>query len=228
MQDYLFHSEELPQSIEIDIGGEGRELIQSIVTSWRVGVLPSRGDDQGLSQLYDMFRAYKFWFNPNRLIDAAMILQQRFANSDRRTAADGSFYQQQMRVLYRQLTTTECLDFYGYFTNKDSNYLLRTLRVVKSKQVLSWLPALTATEHEVITQISDFLECVLNALRDELAARRITTAPSAHELIDKEFTPGHRNRLAVTRAIALYIKEALATNPNIEQLFNALAADHKA
>ncbi len=223
VQDYLFHGEELPQGIEIDIGYDWRDLIQSVVKSWRVNMMPVHESDSGMNDIYDLLRAYKYWFNPNRLIDATMILQQRLGKSDISLATDGVFHQQ-MVARYHQLTTTECLDLYGYFANKDSSYLMRTLLAITCGAALSWLPILTCAELRALVHVYDSLECVMNALRDELAVRHINTAPYKRELSATEITPGRRNRNAVIRILSLYFKGGVEKNTKIEQLFKEVEA----
>ncbi|WP_133128727.1 hypothetical protein [Legionella nagasakiensis] len=222
IHDYLFHSEDLPQGIEIEISDECRDLILSAIKSWSSNIAIAESH-HGMSQLHDIFRAYKFWFNPTRLIDAAMILEQKLDKHYSHLRSKDVFYQQ-MQLLYRQLTTTECLDLYGYFANKDSNYLMRTLLVVKRGEVLPWLPPLNSAELDAIKRVYDSLDCVMNALRDELAARHISTAPYKRETAEKKLTPGRRNRNAVIRIITLYTKEASQLNSKLDVLFDAIKA----
>ncbi|AHE66046.1 hypothetical protein [Legionella oakridgensis] len=223
IQDYLFHSEDLPQGIEIEIGDDCRDLILSAIKSWNISIAITEAHPS-MNQLHEIFCAYKFWFNPARLIDAVMILEQKFIKHHGQVNSKDDFFHQ-MRSLYRQLTTTECLDLYGYFANKDSNYLMRTLLVVKRGELLSWLPALNSAELDAINRVYGSLACVMSALRDELATRHISTAPykhDLHELTEKKLTPGRRNRNAVIRIITLYTKKTPRPNTNLEELFKTV------
>lgn len=223
MPDYLFHGEELPHGIEIVIDDDSREAIQSAIKSWRMNTKHINDCQPGMNHLDDMVRAYKFWFNPNRLIDAVMLLKQKISVSGAELVSDNTFYQQ-MQAVYCQLTTTECLDLYGYFANKDSCYLMRTLLVISEGHTLSWLPSLSQAEKSAIIHVYNALECVMNALRAELAARQISTAPYKRTLPARKITPGRRNRNAVTHIITLYSKQAVTMNTKLEQLFNAIEA----
>ncbi len=224
IQDYLFHGEELPQGIEMTVGDDSLEVIQLVIKSLRMNLMLVNECQLGVNQLDEVFRAYKFWFNPNRLIDAVMILDQKTSSHGTRLAADDSMHQL-ILTIYRQRTTTECLDLYGYFANKDSSYLMRTLLVLKGGIDVSWLPTLTQVEKNAVQRVYHRLEWVMNALRDELATRHITTAPYNRALPAKPITPGRRNRNAVARIITLYGREDAEINAKIEQLFSAVETE---
>ena len=134
--DYLFHGDELPQGIMIDVDEEYKEIIQSAIKQLKVKHSPESESQDTLDRLHDLGRAYKFWFNPNRLIDAVMVLQQRLVKDDVPDEYKLVAFQQQMVYLYEQLSTTECLDLYGYFANKDSRYLLYTLFTIDQNKDL--------------------------------------------------------------------------------------------
>ena len=222
--DYLLHSEELPPGIEITITNDCRDIIQSVVKSWHVNVIIVNEEEPHISKVHEMLHAYKFWFNPNRLIDATMLLQQRLANQDSHIESNDCFYQQMLQ-LYHQLTTTSCLDLYGYFSNKDTCYLMRTLSAVDRGVARLHLPTLTSLEKNAIKRVYNALECVMNALRDELSIRCIITVPYRRDLTAKVISPSRRNWNAVSRVIALYGKETVTTtNTKIEKLFEAVEA----
>ena len=210
--DYLFHSEELPQGIEIPVDENCYEIIKKMVNSWRVQTVPFQ-QPVIINYLYDFFSAYKFWFNPNRLIDTAMILHQEFLQ-------EFVSFQQQINLCFRQFTTTECLDLYGYFSNKDSCYLMRTLLAIKRGMPLSWLPSINPEEKAAICTVYEALECIMECLRNELSTRHINTDPYIRDVLSKEITPRTRNRNAVLRIMVLYRKECRhAPNDVMEKLF---------
>ena len=220
-QDYLFHSEELPQGIEIIIGDDSRNLIQSEIKSCCPNAVLAKDNRPQVTLVSEMLRVYKYWFNPSRMVDAAMLLHQGLMKQSPSAESDGGFYKQ-MLTIYSQLTTTECLDLYGYFSNKDTCYLMRTLMAVNSGVVFSWLPSLTVPQKNAVKHVYDTLECVMNALLAELANRSIATTPYNRDLTAK-ITPRRRNCNAVKRILALYGKEVIKTiNPRIEELFNAV------
>ena len=206
----------MPKGIEIPIDENCRAIIFAVVRSWRINAVPESMQSNA-HHFNDIFRAYKFWFNPNRLIDAAMMLSEDFSHAYTGTET----FQTQTRSLYQQFTTTECFDLYGYFSNKDSCYLMRTLLAVNRGLSLSWLPPLKDSDKATIKRVYNVLECTMETLREELLARHIKTEPYDRELSIKEITLGRRNRDAVIRIIGLYSKETQATNVKIEKLFNA-------
>lgn len=152
----------------IEVNEVYRDIIQLAVKNLRVQFTPENNEKVTLERLHDLGRAYKFWFNPNRLIDAVMVLQQRLVTESISQEEDLETFHQEMLVLYRQLTTTECLDLYGYFANNDSRYLLYTLYSINNGYSLDWLPSLNSSERNAIARVYQALKCVMEALRVEL------------------------------------------------------------
>lgn len=218
--DYLFHGDELPQGIIIEVDEEFRELIQLAIKSVKISYTHESEEKVTLERLHDLGLAYKFWFNPNRLIDAVMVLQQRLVKDDIVEENKLSVFLQKMILLYEQLTTTECLDLYGYFANNDSRYLLYTLIAIDKEQPLEWLPPLSLAEKNAISQVLHALQCVMEALRDELKLRHVTTEPYGYDLEKSHFHTGRRNRDAVFRIIAIYGGETISPNNRVEELFS--------
>jgi hypothetical protein len=203
--DYLFHGDELPQGIMIEVDEEFREMIQSAIKELKVKYTPETEEQETIDRLHDLGRAYKFWFNPNRLIDAVMVLQQRLVREDVPEENKLLVFHQQMVVLYKQLTTTECLDLYGYFVNNDSRYLLYTLFAIDKGYSLDWLPAaLNSSEKNAITRVFQALQCVMEALREELKIRHAKTEPYLYDLAKEHCHSERRNRDAVFRIIIIY------------------------
>lgn len=218
--DFLFHGDELPQGIMIEVNEVYREIIQLAVKNLKVSCTPENNEKVTLERLHDLGRAYKFWFNPNRLIDAVMVLQQRLVTEGKSHEEDLAKFHQEMLILYRQLTTTECLDLYGYFANNDSRYLLYTLYSIINGYSLDWLPSLNETEKKAIDRVYNALKCVMEALRVELKNRCVTTEPCAYDLGKKHVQVGRRNREAVFRIIAIYGCETITVSDTLEKLFS--------
>ncbi|MDI9818767.1 MULTISPECIES: hypothetical protein [unclassified Legionella] len=220
--DYLFHGDELPQGIAINPSGETKDMIILALKAWRPVTL-STGGLLYKSKVYELFRAYKFWFNPDCLIDTVMTLQLQLA-MDAEAIQEHSDFPQQMQHLFQQLSTTECLDLYGYFSNKDSRYLMRTLAAVLEGQEIPSLP-IPAKEHmEAIEEVYKALNVVMEAVRDELTKRHIITAPYARDS-HKPVAPGRRNINAVSRIMSLYQRSAINENKRIGQLFDEVEAN---
>ncbi|KTD62322.1 hypothetical protein [Legionella shakespearei] len=217
--DFLFHGDELPQGIMIEVNQEFRVNIQLAVKSLKVKVTAENEQETIIERLHDLGRAYKFWFNPNRLIDAVMVLQQRLTSDCVDAAEQVSAFRQEMLLLYRQLTTTDCLNLYGYFANNDSRYLLYTLFTIVQGKPIDWLPELNMAEKKAVASVFQALQCVMEALRMELKNRHVTTEPYVYDLAKPYLQAGRRNRDAVFRIIAIYGRETVTVSDAIEKLF---------
>ncbi|TAL63100.1 MAG: hypothetical protein EPN84_05475 [Legionella sp.] len=218
--DYLFHGDELPQGIMIEVDELSREIIQAAVKKVQIQFTSEDELQVTLERLHDLAYAYKFWFNPNRLIDAVMVLQQRLVKASLREPNALEIFQQEMVALYSHLTTTECLNLYGYFANNDSRYLLYTLYGIIQGSVLDWLPPLTEREKKTIHSVFQALQCVMEALRDCLKARHVNTEPYIYDLGKEVIKTGRRNQEAVFRIIAIYGDDGVTTSDHIEKLFS--------
>ncbi|WP_051555160.1 hypothetical protein [Legionella fairfieldensis] len=219
--DYLFHGDELPPGVIIEVENEIRDLIITTIKTWRAQILISSDELINKNKLYDLFRAYKFWFNPNRLIDTVIILKRCLLNE--KTGNDMEELSRQMQALYQQLSTTECLDLYGYFANKDSCYLMDTLAAAAQGRAIAALTPLNQTDRHTIGQIYRTLDCVMEALRAELANRHIVTVPYRQNVGEKAIKPGRRNLNAVLRIIELYGDQKIyKKNQTLEQLFKEI------
>lgn len=218
--DYLFHGNELPQGIMIEVNEEFRDIIQSAIKKLKIVFTPENEVQVTLERLHDLGLAYKFWFNPNRLIDAVMVLQQRLVKTKTTEENNLLVFHQEMVVLYSQLTTTECLDLYGYFANNDTRYLLYTLYTLVEGHSIDWLPPLKTVEKNAIVAVFHALKCVMEALRVALKTRHVTTEPYVYDLAKKHIQSGRRNREAVFRIIAIYGRETVTISDTVEKLFS--------
>lgn len=220
IHDYLFHGDELPQGIAIDSENRMSDLIITALKQWRLNRISYADDIDSRNKLYDLFFVYKFWFNPNRLIDILMTLQRRLTEDDFNKNAKK--FSQAVFDFYHQLTTTECLELYGYFANKDSIYLMRTLAAAMQGQIIPLLPILSENEQEVVAKVYRTLDLAMEALREVLVSRHITTTPYCR-ISTKEIKPGRRNLNALTHILELYCSEQQRDrNMLIEQLFTEL------
>ncbi|KGP64367.1 hypothetical protein EP47_00565 [Legionella norrlandica] len=220
--DFLFHGDELHQGILFEVNEVYKEIIQLAIKNLKVPYTPENNEKVTLERLHDLSRAYKFWFNPNRLIDAVMVLQQRLVKEGEFQDDDLAIFHQEMLILFHQLTTTECMDLYGYFANKDSRYLLYTLYSITIGRSLDWLPTLNAIEKNAIEKVYNALRCVMEALRVELKNRCITTEPYVYDLGKKNVQARRRNREAVFRIIAIYGCETRTLSKSLEKLFGSI------
>lgn len=216
--DYLLHGDDLPQGIIIEVQEEHRQLIQIAISHLKIYSTPENEAQITLDHLNDLGLAYKYWFNPNRLIAATMVLQQRLVKNKTNQMHDLRVFEQRMMELYGQLKTTECLHLYGYFSNKDSRYLINTLRSIIDGIFPDWLTSLNTSEINTILSVFEALQCVMEALRMELKNRGVITQPYSSDF-KKQNRPGKRNREAVYRIISIYDGKITPMNSSVEKLF---------
>ena len=223
--DYFLHDEELPQGIMIEANEEFRKMIQTTIKKIKVNLIAANTKQGTWECLDDLGRAYRFWFNPNRLIDAVMVLHQNLL-SENLEQQKSIIFQEKMVDLYRQLTTTTCLDLYGYFANNDSRYLLYTFFTIAKGGTFDWLPLLNDEEKNALIEVFDALQSVMEALRMELKNRNMITEPYLYDLGKPSIMIGHRNRDAVFRAIAIYRRKNMVHSDVVEQLFQYMGEAH--
>lgn len=224
--DYLLHKDELPHGIMIEVNEEFREMIQAAVKKLNVTFTPEHEKQATLERLSDLVRAYQFWFNPNRLIDAVMVLQQRLVPETIAKECKIVAFQKKMVQLYHQLTTTECLDLYGYFANNDTQDLVNALFIVTQGVPLDWLLSVTDHEKNSLTDVFLSLQTAMEALRIELKNRHVAAAPYMYDLARQFLPVSQRNRDVVFRIMALYGQENLAIGNPVEKLFRFVEDIH--
>lgn len=213
--DHLLHGNELPKGIMIEVDDSFREVIQQAIKKLKVGYIPHNSQQEIRELLSDLESAYKFWFNPNRLIDAVMVLQRNLVSDTQ----EKNTFESEMVLAFKKLTTTECLDLYGYFANKDTKFLLYTFFAIIQNVTFDWLPPLHERDKEVLNKVFHALLSVMEALRIELKHRHVTTDTYTYELMHETIHIGHRNRDAVFRVLTLYGCNAPTHNDTMEQLF---------
>ncbi|MCW8451944.1 hypothetical protein [Legionella quinlivanii] len=219
VQDYLFHGDELPPGICVQINEMTREIIKAALQQCEMPNFLSTNDliHQGLN---DLFRAYKYWFNPNRLIDAAMYLRSQLVSPV--SEPEGNEFLQQMIILYQQLSTEQCIDLYGYFSNKDTRYLLRTLQAAAQGQMIRDVELLKENERLAVIRVYQVMEDLMAALLCELKNRHILMAAYPDFKHDTVVRPGRRNLQALSRILTLYSSPEMNKNSRLETLFKSL------
>lgn len=220
--DYLFHGDELPQGIKIEIKDSFNDLIQSALGELRRHFIIDKQAQYPLDRLKDLYRAYKYWFNPNRLIDASMVLRQQLIPENGREDNMLLHFQEELAKLFDHWGTTECLDLYGYFTNKDTRCLMFTLFSITHCYPLDRLPPLSDNELSTVLRVYQTLKSVMEGLRIELQNRHVITEPYDFELETQYLHSGRINRDAVFRLIAIYGGDAMADRNTLDQLFYSI------
>lgn len=220
--DHLFHGDNLPDGIVIEFGHEYQTIIQSAIKTIQLDFTSESEEELMVERLHDLVHAYKFWFKPNRLIDASMVLQQYYITKKPNNVSVVAYFNQEMIVLFKQLSTTECLDLYGYFANNDSCDLMHTLYGLVQGQKFDWLPVLAEEEYSAIKWVFQGLEQVMEALRDELKNRHIITECYTYYQPQQQVSSRRRNREAILRIMTLYRSRISKTNVHLEALFHLM------
>ncbi|AWN72646.1 TPA: hypothetical protein ACPSKZ_000224 [Legionella anisa] len=216
--DYFLHDEELPPGIMIEENEEFRQMIQTAVKGLKLNSNLTH-TKRAIDGLHDLRRAYKFWFNPNRFIDAAMLLQQNLLSEVLEQERSSIILQEKLVGLYSQLTTTDCLDLYGYFANNDTHNLLYAFFNIARGGTFEWLSLLNNDEKTAVIEVFNAMCCVMEALRIELRKRHLLTEPYQYDLIRPDLEIDQRNRNAVFRVIKIYKRTHVIPGDVIEQLF---------
>ncbi len=216
--DHLFHGDELPPGVTIEVNECFRGLIQEAIKKINPTISSLKQESMGIDRVHALLKAYKFWFNPNRLIDAVMVLRQNLiAETDELWV-----FEQEMLKFFAKLSTSECLELYGYFANKDTRYLLHTFFSMTQSLVFDWLPLIHEEELSAIIKVFHSLRCVMEALRTELKNRHIITEPYIYYIEKESIYIGHRTRDAIFRSMAIYKIRAPIEEVAINNLFQAL------
>lgn len=216
--DHLFHGDELPPGVMIEANESFRGLIQEAIKKLNPSTISLKQEQMGIERLHALIKAYKFWFNPNRLIDAVMVLRQ---NSVIETDELWVF-EQEMLKFFAKLSTTDCLDLYGYFSNKDTRYLLHAFFSMIQQVVFDWFPLIHKEELSAIKKVFHSLRCVMEALRVELKNRHIITEPYIYYVEKESVHIGQRTRDAIFRVITIYKTRSLTEEGTIKALFQTL------
>jgi hypothetical protein len=213
--DCLVHNDDLPEGVMLEINELCIGLIKDAVQL--LNTCNPLKHQVLVPKMSHLLSAYKYSFNPIRLIDTAMHIRHLIEKNQQGaslTLYDGII------GLYRDLTTSQCLDLYGYFANNDTRYLLNALHlVINESPSLTWLPSLTKRELNAVELVNETIHQLMDALRAELKNRLINTERYKDKLEKKMSNIRTRNRQAVLRVIDSYGLRTKSVNSTLEQLF---------
>ncbi|MGQ3891779.1 hypothetical protein [Legionella sp. CNM-4043-24] len=218
--DYLLHGNSMPSGVTVDNALSFREGIAEAVREWKGSRLLTQNENTMPAAMDELFQAYKFWFNPCRLIDAVMKLQQQLTVNSLNETTRSALFSSQLRLIFCRLTTAQCLDLYGYFSNKSSCYLMRSLLAVIHGQVSGFFPDLDDSDRQAVRQVYNALDCLMNTLIDELRGRHILARAYEREGLDVK--PGRRIVQALQRILYVYALDWEKKNECLDQLFDEL------
>lgn len=221
LPDLLLHNDALPKGIEVRCTEEERLAITEALKNFKPKCLCNSSAEiyelQYKVYIENILRSYKYWFNPDRLIDAVMILHYKLSHQG--NSNDNKDFLHGVIKLYKSQNTADCLDLYGYFANKDTCYLMRTMLALKNNMHFSWIE-INENKLKAISKVCDSLEIVMNALREVLLIRHIETEPYNWDISEDNISPGKRNRDAIIRVTEIYDNREFDENKKISDLFN--------
>jgi hypothetical protein len=162
-------------------------------------------------------------FNPNRIIDAVMLLQQRLIQKRNNNDGDLALFHHEMINLYKQLSTADCRDLYAYFTQKDCITFLESLFALIQVGHIDWLPGPHEANITTLSSVFQAIQQVMDALRGELKNRHIHTVPYDFVESAAHIPVEIRAREIIERILAVYGHHSLPVKENIEDLFSLLS-----
>lgn len=193
-------------------------LLIQLVDRWNITSFTFADDNMQRQQLAGLLKAYKYWFNPNMLIDATMHLYQRYA-----LGQEEPNFSQQLIYLYQHLLTSECQDLYGYFSNNDTRYMMRTLYAAGKGITIRGLPDLNNKQRTTVMVVHDALKTIMLTLLEELKNRHFYWASYSEYPNNTILRPGGRILQAIMRITSLYnLESEQHENRTLEQLFAQL------
>lgn len=216
-QDYLIHGNLLPLEVNVQVNLPTtrmlREFLQAVDLSMERIDLP-------ILFIEDILLCYKYWFKPKRLIDLCVSLYyhltgQRFLNKE---IAD---FSNALSIVFGQISTTLGLELYGYFSNKDTKYLLRTLYAASVGNNILGFSAISSAEKELFARIYSLLQAFITGLIAELSNRHLVISPIDFDK-KKAVVPGKRNLMVLQHILNLYKHEQGYRNEKLEGAFQLM------
>lgn len=225
INDLLLHGDEIPPGIIIQPEPYHQQIIGDSVKLFQIKSAVINDEKIVQTKSYDLLRAYKIWFNPSRLVDAVMVLQQNLQNSNIMMAFDSLSFKENMKTILKHFKSTDCTDLYAYLMNKDSLHLLRLLKQVSQSPFIEWAPKFDEYARRAVFRVFIALTMIIEAVREELATRGMMTEISHIDYEKPVRNPGRRKREAIKRIINLYGVKPIDNLSAIEDLFQMIETD---
>lgn len=220
--DYIFQGLELPEGMRFVARADHAHSIKKVLSDYPIKV-PADTAVIVQNPMHALLRAYKFWFNPNRLIDAMMGMWNSSTAPANERKTPLRLFSCSLQRYYQALSTSECIDLFGYFSNKSSQYFYRCLQAAIDNSAPEALPPCSAQDKKIIRLIATLFLTLVQQLQKELQARNISTdALVINSARKPRFLPGKRNRRAIEHIIARYSTIEHRPNQTLEALFNTI------
>jgi hypothetical protein len=218
--------EQLLQGILTDFANGFQKLIQAQINNEQLKQIYKNQKQQDIDQLYNMKRACKFWFNPNRLIDTVMVLQQSLVKESLSEEDKLATFFEALMVLYSRLSIKERSNLYGYVASKEMYSLLYMLYNIIEGNSLEWLPKMTPYEINAVARVFHALKCMLDALRNTLKIKQAVPNGYLPNRVKDSMQVKTYSREVVFRIITLYGAKPLHLNNAVEELFDVIEKAH--
>jgi hypothetical protein len=218
--DLLLHGDELPKGIQLNC--TNFDMIHRHLANINLSGFAAEIDFFA-SKFNSIVRSYQFWFNPSRFVDAIAAIYSRLKKENSRQWQAN--YSKVIQDYFNSCTTNECLSLYGYFNNKDTKYLILTLKSLIQGQRFDWSIDLNEASIQAITMIVSLIETLLSELRITLKQRGIDTQEYSYSKPKNDLKPGKRIKSCILRFIDVYAQSELSTKSSkLEALFDEAQA----
>ncbi|MCC5792202.1 MAG: hypothetical protein JJT82_06280 [Legionellaceae bacterium] len=224
LPDHLYHGDELPPAVSFQPAKEHAAILRSLLSHYPESDTVTEAAPLA-NPVLDLLRAYKFWFNPIRLINAVMAIWMASHQQGQSLESNQSLFRKQLTSWFQHASTSLCIDLFGYFTNKDTRYLLRTLEYAANGRQDASLPQFSPAEKEQIAVVHALICAMIDIVQEELQNRNITTELPPPPVGKKAFTPGKRNLQALTHICNYYCSPRQRDNTVLKQLMDSI--EHK-
>lgn len=217
-QDWLKPSTKLPKGIAIELIDSFRDEILAVIK--QVNAVSSIGDQFYSNKYNDMIGSFVFWFNPKRYIDSVLAIytqltiEQQPMNNQQALNLLVDFFRQK----YQTLSTEECINLYGYYSNKGLNYLLQTLFAITEGKDFDWMEKISHADKLVLQHVFDLCRVLMEELRQELTNRAMNTRPYSYSKSKEKISPRRRIQECIHHILTVYQAPSFS-NKNLDQLF---------
>lgn len=223
-QDRLLHGDSLVAGAKINFDLKIEKTVRSVVEKaylLKVGLnIEKEEEDYHYSELK---RAFKFWFNPNRFLDAYMSIEQKFFGAFRQSHQVEPILAY-WQAIYASKRTHNLLKLYRCFCGKEVNNLLYLISELSSGKSFSWLANVADEPSVFFMRINRLIKHSMKTLSNELRSRDIFTEEYPYLCADFNVDVSIDTKNSLQRMINIY-KPLLEHQPeqiDIDAMFDEI------
>ena len=223
--EYIFQGSELPEGMHFVGRSDHARSLARLLHQYPLE-LPQNAEIILQNPIHNILRAFKFWFNPSRLVDAIIGIWNTNEVQSMENGKKLQKFSSIMQHYYQGISTSECINIFGYLSNKSSQYFIRSLHAAANNSAPGILPTCSSQDKKTIQLVASLFMALLRLIQEELHARNITT--KTVDLTKKNkytFQPGKRNVQAITHILLHYSTIEHPCNKTLESLFDTIECD---